>query len=293
MDESNGFKFSCPHCGQHLEAEADMAGMSVDCPGCGQPLEVPANGDTPHKGGVPDAMSESEESSDASSGIEGVRPRPPVITVIKRRESIVDGFKKRLKAIGIGIASLCLFAGVGMMAQIDNGEGGTVETVERRGIPGDYKGTLNPFSSVNTKVLSSVECLLSFMQLPNERRWQVLSDSLQVVPNDVKTALGEYLVSVRKKPEDMMSSRELEEARLTTAGAAIFFGLLGAAVDDSQGGVAAGLQVGDLANAELQENARQRLRQEIETKRNRLIEIVKKYGVDSNALEEALVGHGG
>lgn len=40
--EQKSFTFACPHCGQHLEAESDMIGVSLDCPACGQNLEVPA-----------------------------------------------------------------------------------------------------------------------------------------------------------------------------------------------------------------------------------------------------------
>ena len=36
-------KCSCPHCGQHLEAEEDMAGMTVACPVCAKELTIPGN----------------------------------------------------------------------------------------------------------------------------------------------------------------------------------------------------------------------------------------------------------
>ncbi len=35
------FKFACPHCGQHLEAEPDWEGMESECPECGETLTVP------------------------------------------------------------------------------------------------------------------------------------------------------------------------------------------------------------------------------------------------------------
>ena len=35
------FKFACPHCGQHLEAEPDWVGMEVECPSCGKAIIVP------------------------------------------------------------------------------------------------------------------------------------------------------------------------------------------------------------------------------------------------------------
>ena len=33
-------KFSCPYCGQHLEAPMDMIGESIDCPNCMKPIKI-------------------------------------------------------------------------------------------------------------------------------------------------------------------------------------------------------------------------------------------------------------
>lgn len=263
MADTNGFKFTCPNCGQRLEAELDMIGMLIDCPHCGQPLEVPL-----------------------SAG----RPK---IAVLKRRESLTGRWKNRLKAIGIGIALLCLFAGIGIIAEIIKHDENATETVDgRKENPGGRKEALWPSASVNKKVLTSVECLLDYLKLPNERRKRILSDSLQAVPNDFKDVVSEYLVSVAKNPDDMISAGEKEKAMETKAGAAILFGLLGAAsTGDSQLGVNAGLELGDMAYAELREKARRRLRDEIERNRNRLVEVAQKYGINSNAFEEALVSH--
>lgn len=41
MDTDVNNTFNCPHCGQHLAAEPDMAGMTIDCPVCGKPIIVP------------------------------------------------------------------------------------------------------------------------------------------------------------------------------------------------------------------------------------------------------------
>ena len=38
------FKFSCPHCQQHLEAPEEMAGATIDCPHCKQRISVPLDG---------------------------------------------------------------------------------------------------------------------------------------------------------------------------------------------------------------------------------------------------------
>lgn len=282
MVDSEELKFSCPRCGQHLEAESDMVGMTIDCPGCGQPLEVPSSDNEDQA----DVVSDAEAAAKPTAN-----DRMPKIAVLKRRESFAERWGKRLKSIGIGIALLCLFVGVGIIAQITNDESKAAEAVEgRKENPVGRKEASRPPVSANKKVLSSVECLLDFLKLPNERRLRVLSDSLQAGPHDFKDVVSEYLVSVVKNPDDMISDKEKEEALQAKAGAAILFGLLGAASSgDSQRGVNAGLELGDMAYAELQGKAKRRLQDEIERKRNRLIEVAQTYGIDSNAFEEALV----
>lgn len=281
MVESQGFKFSCPRCGQRLESEPDMVGITIDCPGCGQSLEVPPSSSKCQADVVSDAKAEVATTDDGM----------PKIVVLKRRESFTGRWKKRLNAIGIGIALLCLFAGVGIIAQITKDDGNATEAVgERNENSGGRKEVSRPSASANKKVLASVECLLDFMKLPNERRLRVLVDSMRDGPDDFKDAVSEYLVSFAKNPEDFISSKEQEDAVTETVGAAVLLGILGAAcTGDSQGGVNAGLQLGDIEYAKLQEKARCRLQEEIEKKRNRLIEVAQTYGIDSNTFEEVLV----
>jgi DNA-directed RNA polymerase subunit RPC12/RpoP len=38
----NEFKFSCPHCGQHIQCDALWSGREINCPACQQPLVVPS-----------------------------------------------------------------------------------------------------------------------------------------------------------------------------------------------------------------------------------------------------------
>ena len=44
MAEQDNIKFSCPHCGQHLEADYNMVNVALDCPACGHSINVPAPG---------------------------------------------------------------------------------------------------------------------------------------------------------------------------------------------------------------------------------------------------------
>ena len=34
------FKFSCPHCGKHVEAEEEWEGMEAECPHCGKIIVI-------------------------------------------------------------------------------------------------------------------------------------------------------------------------------------------------------------------------------------------------------------
>lgn len=38
---TGGIRFSCPHCGQHLEADLDMAGITYECPSCKRQIQIP------------------------------------------------------------------------------------------------------------------------------------------------------------------------------------------------------------------------------------------------------------
>lgn len=282
MVESEGFKFSCPRCGQHLEAEFDMVGMTIDCPGCGQPFEVPPFDNECQA----DAASDAKEETKVTACGAG-----PKIAVIKRRASFAERCKIRLKAIGIGVGVLLLFVGIGVAFQVGGERTASSETTSGRSeVAETRKGGGWRNGSAKRQVVESVECLLDLMRLPNERRLKVLADSLKECPDKFQKAVSEYVAIVFKSPEDMISSKEKEDAMTTTAGAAILFGILGAASNgDSQRGVNAGLELGGMAYQELKEKAKRRLRDEIEKKRNRLIEVAQTYGIDSNAFEEALV----
>jgi len=37
----NEFKFSCPHCGQHIKAAEDLMGRQFQCPSCHHLIRVP------------------------------------------------------------------------------------------------------------------------------------------------------------------------------------------------------------------------------------------------------------
>ena len=40
-EHMDGICFTCPHCGQTLEAPPDMAGQTADCPGCDKVVSIP------------------------------------------------------------------------------------------------------------------------------------------------------------------------------------------------------------------------------------------------------------
>ena len=279
MDVENTVKFTCPHCGQHLDAEHDMVGMEFDCPACGQPLTVPEVGNSsPNEGGDLFAEEHLHPSAPPSEEPEPTPLSTPKITVIRKRERFIDRIKKRMKAVGIGVAVLLLFAGVGVINEcLDEPETATA-TKERSKVANNAKVKA---------VMTSLECLLNYFEMPNERRLGVLSRSLESCPKDFMDAVKEFLVSVSRTSDDMISDREREDMIKGKIALGLIFGAVNQ--NDPQSGVAAGLQLGDLISAKTQESANQRLKRDIESKLNHLLDVAERYGVDPNKLETALV----
>lgn len=279
MTEEKSFKFNCSHCGQHLDAEQDMVGMEFDCPACGQSLTVPEVGNSsPNEGG--DLFAEEHlHPSDPPSEETGPMPlSTPKITVIRKRERFIDRIKKRMKAVGIGVAILLLFAGVGVIKEcLDETETATV-TKEKAKVEGSAKVRA---------VMTLIECLLNYVEMPNERRLGVLSRSLESCPKDFMDAVKEFLVSISRTSDDMISDREREDMIKGKIALGLIFGAVNK--NDPQSGVATGLQLGDLISAKTQESANQRLKRDIESKLNHLLDVAERYGVDPNKLETALV----
>lgn len=279
MATEDTFKFACPHCGQHLDAEYDMIGMAFDCPACGQSLTVPEIVDVPHEEVISRESETACHPPDTKDKAEAVCSAPPVITVIRKRERFLDKYRNRLKAVGIGVAVLLLFVGVGVIkTTLDEVDAATTET---------GKATVKAGSQTRI-VATSIESLLNFIDLPNDRRLQVLSKSLEACPKDFQDAVTDFIVSASRTSDDMISDREREEMAKGRAVLGLLFGA--ASQNDPQSGVSAGLQLGDLLCAEVKEKANRKLKQEIEAKLNRLIEVAEKYGIDPNKLENALVG---
>ena len=279
MAIENTFKFSCPHCGQHLDAEYDMVGFEFDCPACGQPLTVPEVGNSsPNEGGDLFAEEHLHPSDPPSEETEPMPLSTPKITVIRKRERFIDRIKKRMKAVGIGVAILLLFAGVGVIKEcLDETETATV-TKEKSKVAGGAKVRA---------VMTSIACLLNYVEMPNERRSGVLSRSLESCPKDFMDAVKEFLVSISRTSDDMISDREREDMIKGKIALGLIFGAVNK--NDPQSGVAAGLQLGDLISAKTQESANQRLKRDIESKLNHLLDVAERYGVDPNKLETALV----
>lgn len=279
MTEEKSFKFNCPHCGQHLDAEHDMVGMEFDCPACGQPLTVSEVGNSsPNEGGDLFAEEHLHPSDPPSEETEPTPLSTPKITVIRKRERLIDRIKKRMKAVGIGVAVLLLFAGVGVIKEcLDEPETATA-TKEKSKVANSAK---------IKAVMTSLECLLNYFEMPNERRLGVLSRSLESCPKDFMDAVKEFLVSVSRTGDDMISDREREDIIKAKIALGLIFGAVNQ--NDPQSGVAAGLQLGDLISAKTQESASQRLKRDIESKLNHLLDVAERYGVDPNKLETALV----
>ena len=193
-----------------------------------------------------------------------------MITVIKKRESFIARCKNLVKAIGIGLVVLLLFVGVGSMIS---------ETeIEKSDVEVKYDA-----------VKDSIECLLDYIEVSNDRRLQVLSNSLSPCPADYQDAVKEFLIAASQTVDDVITETERNEAM---AGSVVLGLLAGAVSDSPQDAFIAGGQVGNLMWEETQRRAQKRLRQQIETKRTHLINVAQKYGINAIKLENALMSKG-
>ena len=108
------FKFACPHCGQHLEAESDWVGMECECPECGKAITVP---EPPITTSVAESVAPSIPTAQqpAIQTIEKTEEPPPpplIITVVKSREGFFSRNRKWLIPVAGGAAALLLIAGL-------------------------------------------------------------------------------------------------------------------------------------------------------------------------------------
>lgn len=109
------FKFACPHCGQHLEAEPDWAGMECECPGCGNTLTVPqppmgTSAAEPVEPSVPTTQQAAIQTIEKSE--EKAPPPPPIITVVRSKEGFFARNRKWLIPVAGGAAALLLIVGL-------------------------------------------------------------------------------------------------------------------------------------------------------------------------------------
>lgn len=146
--------FDCPHCGQHLAAEPDMAGMTIDCPVCGSPIKVP---EAPQQG----MSGKKEKGNDhfsftcphcrqcltAEVGMSGMECECPGCgkTIVvpepamknkpkdlhrngKDRWSHLSSKQKRLAFVAVGLIVFCvLIGGVRRIFDTESGPGGYLE----------------------------------------------------------------------------------------------------------------------------------------------------------------------
>ena len=111
--QEHNFKFACPHCGQHLEAEPDWVGMVVECPTCSKALTVPQPPSaTSAAPGAPIASSKPQpEIQTFFSREEGALPPPPIISVVKKGEGLSRRKRTWLIPVAIG-ATVLLIVGL-------------------------------------------------------------------------------------------------------------------------------------------------------------------------------------
>jgi len=68
-------QFHCPHCGQHIDAGDEFAGMTADCPTCARPVIVP-----PFQQGTPARRPPAVVPTSGSSSTPQSMPEPPALS---------------------------------------------------------------------------------------------------------------------------------------------------------------------------------------------------------------------
>lgn len=259
MIGQNSIKFDCPLCGQSLEADYDMAGTVIYCPACDQPLRVPGSRTKPHDAGSDWENSDTGDRQGAmEDGAKTVQSATSVRTGGRIREKILSIKKRWMQAIAAAVVLLI----VGIIVAV--------------------------IGAPRRAVARSVECLVHFVEEPTSMRMQALSKSMESCPEDFREAAKEFLSSVTKTSDDLITSQDREGMAKLSA----LLGLVGGASNqyDPQGGVSAGLQLGDLISMAVEEEAGRKLRRGAERKLDELIDVANKYGVDCSALRFAVTG---
>src|SRR5437588_9001027 len=97
-------KFSCPHCGQSIEADEGWVGHSVDCPSCGQSFVVRApKGTSPLK-------PVRREVLPGVGVVRGSQPRRPTRPPLRPTTSYVPPKRRKRSSLGKFLLFLLLVA---------------------------------------------------------------------------------------------------------------------------------------------------------------------------------------
>ena len=147
------FKFSCPHCGQHIECDAGYSGAQINCPSCQQAIVVPQ---APPSAAAPPAYA--------------APPPPPVPsqTLLATRQSTgVAGTGQRFAGadappprkkfgalkIAVSVAAFLVFATIGFF--------GVTYALKHVGVGGKSKG--NPAAQVTVPTANAAVQALSIL----------------------------------------------------------------------------------------------------------------------------------
>ena len=271
MEVQDSFRLACPHCGQHLEVDSDMAGMVVECPACGQSLIVPPDeAEQNETANTSESRSRFVQRDLASAGTDSTpQPKPVIKVVRKTRGRRMDKFKNHAKGVGIGLAVLLFFVGVGVLMEFQS---------EGESVP-DRPDNAAAVYATKKAVEASLKCLENYLETQTDRRLQALSSSLETCPADFIEAVRNFLASWSKTSDDMISEKERNDA---TAATIILSLLAGAASDNAWDGMSRGAQIGGAIEGEVQQRAQSRLEQEIKSRYVDVIDVARKYGVEVN-----------
>lgn len=266
---------TCPHCGAVYEVDAAYIGKTATCGTCDNPFVIKAAHG--HAAAVSGKESPKMLLAKAKSAVNTAKDT--LIPVLKTAANKTK--TKAIPALKSIISGIAVFLAISLAVPFLLSFSDDSNAVNPAINAAVSKNSRTNTTSENhaEKIKEALQALGKYIETPTDRRLQALSQSLESCPQDFQEAVKAFLNSANKTYEDMISKQEQDDAMAGT----IFLGLLAGAVSDNPGdAMSAGFQIGNAIQGGMQQKAQKRLEQEIEHRLADLIDIARKYGVDSN-----------
>ena len=222
MSDPTNIKFACPHCGRHLAAEPDMAGVELACPDCGKSLRVPAAPVAANPGQLEMDVKapERKNSSTEPNALDKARDfgtkvatttnavARPILRAIKEKWNALDPkIKKRVVFSAGGLAALFLVVSIlsGGKPESRDAEREVREAMSSLDSVGDHLSDMASDLIADAKKAEADQKLLE-RQLEEDLRHRKEEERIRLKEEEVRRT------RLAKAEEDARREREEEQA---------------------------------------------------------------------------------